>query len=459
MLSLLKRSVGSQLRRNMASGILLTVANTVVSLAVFPVYLSYLGSEVYGLWLVLALVINFARFGMLGIPEAVAKLVAEEDGQGNPSGVEQCATTALGVLCAIGLLCMFSVIALRYQIVDILGLESAHAVVALRYLPMIAVLSLYVLAVETFVAVLSGLGRMDQANYSRSAGRLATAVAAVVLLVGGLGLKSLLIANAFGALVIHIVGFIYIRRRMKIRFMKLGNWNRQCVSRIFRFGASVSGMSLLGMLLSPFNKLILTRYVGLDAVPVYEISYRLATQMRLLFQTAFSALLPEISRESGKQTVQAYRRIQHLNRRSFQLILRYALPGYLLLAAVGAPLLNIWLGDQFVNTMPGVFRILLVGSFLCLLASPPFYTLLGTGQAVHCLLACVIQSIVNVGIVLGAIYTGRSLSVYTVAWALLGGMVLADLYLIVYSRLILANFFRFVKKSAAEAGLPRVLHP
>ena len=211
-------------------------------------------------------------------------------------------------------------------------------------------------------------------------------------------------------------------------------------------------MTLLSMFLSPFNKLMITRYVGLEAVPVYEIGYRVAMQLRSLFQMSFSALLPEISRESGRHTLKALEHVRRLNRRSLGLILVYAFPGYLALMVVATPLLKVWLGENYVDAMSGVLRILLVSSFLTLLATPLYYALLGTGKVGICLFKSVLQSSLNVLVVMAFLFVGATLSVYSVAWAMLTGMAVADAYLIFQGR----GFLRNISQPCGKSSVPVV---
>ncbi len=417
----------------MASGAVITIANTIASLVAYPVYLHYLGAETYGLWLLLAIVLNFAGLGMLGIPDAVTKFVAEEVGRENVEGAKRCVTTSLAMLFASGIIIMIGIIVFRHPIVGILNIESNHAVLAIGYLPLIAILSLYIFIVEVLCAMLSGLGRMDMANYTRSVGRLLTPISAFVLLNFGCGLKSLLIANAFGYFVIHIISLLFIKKICKISFFRFNQLDVQWVKRILRFGGGLSFMSLLTMFISPFNKIMISRYIGLDAIPVYEIGYRVAMQLRSLFQMFFRALLPEISGESGKRTIEAYKRIRHLNNCCMRLILIGAIPCYIFLMLVATPLLKTWLGEGFTETMPGVLRVLLVSSFSTLFATPSYYVVLGMGKVRLCLFTSVIQAVVNVAIITVLVYIDVPLSTYRIALAMLMGTLLGSLHMFIQS--------------------------
>lgn len=78
--SILKKLLSSQLRVNMASGVATTAVNLAAMAVAYPVYLHFLGYERYGVWLILATVLTFAKLGNLGINSAIMKLVAEEHG-------------------------------------------------------------------------------------------------------------------------------------------------------------------------------------------------------------------------------------------------------------------------------------------------------------------------------------------------------------------------------------------
>jgi len=56
---MVRRLLSSQLRINMASGVVTTVINTAVMLISYPIYLHYLGYEKMAVWMVLATVLTF----------------------------------------------------------------------------------------------------------------------------------------------------------------------------------------------------------------------------------------------------------------------------------------------------------------------------------------------------------------------------------------------------------------
>jgi len=403
----------------MASGVVVTVINAVAMMAGFTIYLHFLGYDRYGVWLVLATVLSFAKLGNLGISQAVMKLVAEEYGRGDIEGIQRYITTGLALLCLSSSLVLIVILVFKTQIIAAFKLSDENAQTALWLLPYVGILSIYIFIVQALNATLSGLGRMDLANYAQAFGRIVAVTVAVILLYSGQGIKSLLIGNTLSYMFIHIASLICIRRTARIRILRLGNLDFHRGKRILRFGSAVFGGSVIVMMFSPFNKLMLSRYAGVATIPIYEIAFRGSMQVRSLVEAGLRALMPEISRISANMTRNATDRISHTYRRGVKLIFLFGIPMYGVLIIFVPLLLRVWLGEKFVETLPGVFRIMLVGTFISLLGVPAFYTIMGMGNVRFCFVSHVISSFTNVIIVLMIVAFSRSLLVEYTAYSLL----------------------------------------
>lgn len=439
---MIRRLFSSQLRINMVSGVAATMVNVVVLAIAYSVYLHYLGYEKYGVWLVLATVLSFAQLGNLGIGRAIMKLVAEEHGRDNMEGIQQYVATAIAMLIISGTFGLILILAFREWIVAAFKLTGDNAQMVLWLLPYIGCLSIYVFVVQVLSAALSGLGRMDLAHWTQSAGRIAAVTIASFLLYSGHGIESLLIGNTLSYVLIHIVSLVFIWRIARIRFLKIDNLSIRCCKRLLSFGLGLCGGSLIGMLLSPFNKLILSRYAGVSVVPVYEIAFNGSMQVRSLFEAGLRAIMPEISRIGANTAGNAKERITQIYRRAMKLIFLFGIPMYGAIIILLTPLLKFWLKQSFVDELPGAFRIMLISSFVSLLSVPSYYTLIGLGK-VHCaFVSHVILSGVSALIILGMVINLYSISVEAVSWAILTATSLTTLYLVWQNKRRLKLFHR-----------------
>jgi O-antigen/teichoic acid export membrane protein len=425
---IVREAFGSQLRRNMVSGVVTTVINTVVMVVAYPIYLHYLGYEKYGVWLVLATVLTFVQLSNLGIGPAVMKLVAEEYGRGNTKGIQSYVTTAIWTLAVTGCIALVVLILLAKPIIGLFKLGPENAALAERFLPYIGILTVYAFLTQILTAALSGMGRMDQANYRDSASRVISLGVTAVLLIYGYGIVSLLIGTATNYLLIHITSILLIRKIVSLHILKF-NWDIERFKKLVGFGGAVLGSSIVNMLFSPFNKLMLSRYAGVSTIPIYEIAFTGSMQIRCLAEVGLRALMPEISRIGGNMTTEARNRISQLNSRAMKLIFLLGIPMYGAIILVATPLLKIWLGQKFVEELPWPFRIMLVSAFVSLLGIPAYYTFLGLGRVRYILTTHIILSGVSALIVLAMAMVWKDVSVVKVCFGILVATVFSTLYL------------------------------
>lgn len=384
-----RQAFGSQLRQNMSSGVIRALINILVMFVSYPLYLHYLGYEKYGVWLILATVLSFAQMGNLGITQAITKLVAEKYGESDYKGVQSYTSMALIVLTISGIIAFSIIYIFRSNIVLTLRLTGEDGEIALWLLPYIGLLSLYVFYAQVLNSVLMGLGRMDLANYIQLVSRIAAVAVALLLLFWGWGVKSLLIGNALSYVVIHLSSFLFIKRIIPIKLFSF-NWDRNRAKQLFTFGGGVFGSSVLGLLVEPFNKLMLSRYAGVATIPVFEIAFRGAVQIRSLLESGLRAIMPEISRLSGVGTTQSWQRIKQITLRAIKLIVIAALPMYAIVFIAAPFLLRLWLREQYTPSLTPALRVMLIGSYLSLLGVPAFHTIMGLGKVKHYLISSII---------------------------------------------------------------------
>jgi Na+-driven multidrug efflux pump len=431
---MIKRLFSSQLRINMLSGIVVTVIDTVALMVAYPIYLHFLGFEKYGLWLVLATVLNLARLGRLGFDQAVMKLVAEAHGHSDTKSVQKYVTTSLTLLFISGTAVLTIILIFKNQIISAFNLNDENAKTVLLLLPYIGFLSIYLFIVYALNATLSGLGRMDLANYIQSIGRIMAVIVSTILLYGGRGIESLLIGNTLCFLFVHIASVVCIHRAADVRFLRVNNFDFKSCKRILHFVGGIFVSSGSAMLRQPFNKLMLSRYAGVSVLPVYEIVFRAAFQLKGLLEKGFSALLPQISSLSGLSTDHTVKRIRAIIAKTTRLIFIMALPMYVTFFVAAELLFKLWLRDKYVDAIPLAFRILLVASFLSLTANPSYYSILGMGKVRHIFIGSTMITFGNLIGVFAFFFITGTVTVNAVCLILVPTHLLGSIYVILKTR-------------------------
>jgi len=200
---MIRRLFSSQLSQNVSISMVVFGINFIISLVALPIYLHYLGYEKYGVWLVLTTVMTFAELGNLGISPAITKYVAEHYEQSDKESIERYVTSAIYSLSVSGGVILLMIFCFGSQIISAFKLGSENSALAIHLLPYVGILTLYVFIVQVVAATLSGLNRMDLTGCFQLVGRVLAVTTAALLLHGGYGVQSLLIAQCLSSLIYH----------------------------------------------------------------------------------------------------------------------------------------------------------------------------------------------------------------------------------------------------------------
>src|SRR5207249_3693551 len=103
--------------------------------------------------------------------------------------------------------------------------------------------------------------------------------------------------------------------------------------------------SIAGLLIHPFNRFAMSRWGGVAAVPVYEIAYSGAMQVRSIFEAGGRALVPAVGQAFGELGAAAIDRIRALQRRATRMLVLASSPVFVCAALLAGPFLKILLRE------------------------------------------------------------------------------------------------------------------
>jgi O-antigen/teichoic acid export membrane protein len=264
---------------------------------------------------------------------------------------------------------------------------------------------------------------------------------AVVLFQHHYGVWSLLIANLLDAIFIHAVSVFFIRRIAGRNILAHVGFEKQRLQRLLDFGSWVFGASILNTVIYPLNRVFITRYAGVAAVPIYDISLATAFKIRSFFESGFRSLTPEFSRVQAARPIEAQGYLAAADHKGLKVVVFLGTPVYLVVFAVCGFGLKLWLGARFTPEIPQIFRVLLIGTYLGLWGLQPWYSLLGFGRSRDILGSNAIQALAGLTYIIAA---PRSLETVAIGTSL--GMLASTLYLRVQASKLRSGFSGFRKR-------------
>ena len=391
-----------QSRQNTVWGIGRSLAVTLLYLVSYPVYIRFLGLEVFGVWIMFMTVVLYLQLGFLSLPQAAAKFISENLARQDAMRVCQYATSMLVAILGISLLILLLALVSR-PFIPCLSWVKGFGAAQLSYLAGLAVLvTVQAALAETLGGILAGLGRMDQTFQGEILRQVVTFLISLGLLFQGYQLLALFY-GAILAYLLQLAWLVWLMRR-SLGFFPLGlrffSWAR--LAETARFSGPLLGGSLLSCLLQPFNRLLLGYMISPAATAIYEIADRGAQVIRSVAETGLRPYMPRIS---GLHALADLEQIRQVTVRLVETVIIWCTPVFFLFFLMADQLVAFWLRTAGTAEISFNLRLLLWANFLNLLCVPVYYAFMGLGLVGRCFRIYFLQALINVPAALLLVWT------------------------------------------------------
>jgi GT2 family glycosyltransferase/O-antigen/teichoic acid export membrane protein len=354
--------------RNVLSNVGAQVWLLVLAFATTPVLVGGLGTDAYGVYALVLVLVGYFAFLDLGLGAATIRQLAQHEGAGDRAGLERTLRTAVTAYLVLGVLGA-AAIALSASVVvnalfDVPGGLRGAATTAL-------VLAGVGFAVNMPLAVLNAvpnaLQRLDLANALNVLFATVGAGGAVALVASGRGLVSLL-AYSVCLSAVAFVAFYALARRLLPGVRLRPGFDRGAFRVLTSFGLLKFANQLSVQTVYHLDKVLVAALVSVSAVAFYVVPVSIAQRLTGLVATVSTAFLPAATQ---LQAAGDRERFRDLYLRSERVVALVALPVGLLLVVFAEPILDLWLGAEFAARSAWPLRFLALGYMLSALGTIP----------------------------------------------------------------------------------------
>jgi O-antigen/teichoic acid export membrane protein len=370
----------------------------VLSLLV-PAFLArYLTQPEFSAWMLIVQLAAYTALLNLGIQVATSRYVAFYTARGDRDSASDVVSTAFLSLVLTAVPAAALVLAASMNIDHLFPALPAHLVSASRSgLLLIGLASALSMPAEAIAGTFTGLQRNELVAAIQGGGRLvlAAALIAIVTLKGGVTAM----AATFGVVTVAVfLGFWWTNRRLNLVEISLRRAHWQSFRQLWAYCGTLIVWTVAMLLINGFDTAIVGR-LDFPAVGIYSTCFAPILLIAGVQQALFAPLLQF-----------AATRASQLSDHSLPpLLLRSTKLSTLLLLSLSVPLLLFakdllgwWLGPKYVDPALTIFRLLLIGNTVRLLATPYSMLLLATLKHKRALLAPIVEASTNVVVAIAA---------------------------------------------------------
>ena len=414
----------ARLIRNSFTGTIQVVLTAALTLVSVPIFIKNLGLEL-GVFAVVSVVGNLNFLVNFGLNSALLVYIAKQ-GKCRESDLD-IAVTWIILLIFILIISTIAVLFSNLIIRDFLKIPENFLIESKGLFYFLILSNAFLLLGQTYTAILDALQKIYITNICQFIYSVVywTGIIVIVKLGGklpGIG------AMAFSASIIWFIILFIIFRGVWGR-LDLSNFRRdfrRVANKQISYGIKIYLAGLVGFLFEPFSKILLSNFIGLSAVGLYEIGLKVKGQVNGIFSKAIYPLLPFIAKNEENES---------LKTRLFDLYKKlqlFVIPVSLIMAFILSILIKLWLGVQN-NEQASVFVItltviVLIFSFPVL---PVYQYLVASNKAGKTIVIQSFSVIVNTILFMG-LY--KFIGLYTIIIANLGGYLVSFALCIYYQK-------------------------
>lgn len=348
-----------KLVKNVASNWVVMVWNIGWGLALVPIYLKYLGTATYGVWVLINAVVGYYGLLDLGVRPALMRNVAKYIGSEDPQSLSEIFNTGWIIQAAMGLLVLLVSVIFALVLPRFDGFALNEFPQAQMLLLLFGASAAFSFISGGFNGVIGGAERFDISNFLYLITSLFVNVGYVVVLVFGGGLIEMAtVMLIVRAIETPIAAVLSLRAIPSLHISPL-LFRAARVKELFTYGIHAFGAAAGERLRFATDAIVISAFLPAASIAVFNIGNRPMTFLTAFVRGISNVLTPAFSRKEASESTADLARLLILSTRLTSIL---AFLGCLLLVAAGDRLLFLWLGAGFEESF--VIILILVPAYL-----------------------------------------------------------------------------------------------
>jgi O-antigen/teichoic acid export membrane protein len=367
---------GTRLAQNAVWNLVGLTAPMVVAVVSIPLLIAGLGEARFGILTLVWMVVGYFGLFDLGLGRALTMLVAERLGRGRGDEIAAIMWTVGLAILGLGLAGSALLVALAPWLAgDILKIPPELRNEARAGFGVLAVSIPFVLGTEGLRGFLEARQRFDLINAVRVPMGLFTflgPLAVLPLTTSLVGVVGVLVAGRVVAWLVHLV----LCLRVDPDLRRPARVSGAILRRLLGFGGWMTVSNIVGPLMVRMDRFLLGAMVSMVAVTYYVTPMEVVSRLSVVPVALMGVLFPAFATvlETDRN------RAVGIFRQAVGMLLFILFPIALVLLVLAGPILQVWLGGEFVARSTLIMQILTLGVLLNGLAQVPFGLVQGAGR-------------------------------------------------------------------------------
>jgi O-antigen/teichoic acid export membrane protein len=372
----LKRTIGTKIVHNVASGLLRMVVIAPVPFLLTPFLLRHLGTQGFGAWAVFLSINSLTSLADIGVMGTLTKHVSEHYTREDYTNLNKVVNAGILIFLAVAVMVVLVVNLAAGFLISVFfrNVQVSHA--QLQFVIHVLTVGIALnLLTYPFSSVISGLQRLDFINLFWALNTIITAVGAALFVSLGLGIEGLVYAIVLTSSLLFILNVAVSRHLLPQLRVRPASVRWRDIKDLSAFSSQIYVSQMATAVYIHMEKLLLAHFTGLTAAGWYDIANDLATKIRNVPALLITPLMPAAAELDARQDDARARELYY---RAHKYLAFVGVGMFLVVALLAHRFVELWLGTGFEGTARAL--IVLAGVQIGNLAgAPALLILIGKG--------------------------------------------------------------------------------
>ena len=358
-------------KREFKNGLLVSFSNFYdpILLAVLtPIFIKNLSLEIYGFWVLIFSIANYAKLGSSGINNAVIKFLGSNKQKRNK---EKLLINIIFIFLfySLSLITILSVIALIFNFNNLISFDFEGNI------EFFFILCIVFIVLKSFEEILINVyisfEHYEISTFLKVFSKSVIFIMQVIIIIVYQDIITLIKISSITLLLLVLIQFVIIQKRYNlINYSKIRNLVQiDIIKKIFYYTKGLIVNNLIGVVNVSFDKFIVSYFLGLKILALYNIAFLVYSFIHSVFNSFFFYLFPKMSKMKNKLLI--YKTFIRAEINIFIL----GLPLIFFIYLVSETFLKFWLGTSYDQKIYDYQRLFLIMNFLTLPTIPIYYYL------------------------------------------------------------------------------------
>ena len=273
-----------------------------VMLLVTPYFITKLGEEQYGIWILVNSIIASIGVLNLGIGDAAIKFISKYRARNDEVSIYRIINnsysinTSLAIIISIFGLVLGEI--LSYY--NVLNLQTSNRELAIASIRLAAIVFGIKQIEQLFLSIFKGYERYDRSTFISLSSKTCLFGGQIVVVVLGYGLVVLFQVSVAISILVLFFEISYIKYKFS-GFKLLPGFNMETVKELFSFSGYAWIQSILGIIFTQIDKIIVVSLAGPKFLAYYGLASMIGIQIHNFFTAASNWIFPKVSIQTEKK--------------------------------------------------------------------------------------------------------------------------------------------------------------